>query len=276
MADPKQTSKTYGPKEALKTFAFCSTGGFFIVLIYSHNDGQTESTNFVLALALGVGFGIFGVIGDYFRNKKDNTLKKWCRKNGWIWIGDRNPFGRTGGSDFVQPLKKSRLFWRHYDGWEHAVVFDGDGISAAVGNIWHDTDPGGSNGHIKNAGFMVIRYQGECPDTTLEPHHLTDMLPKMDGRSRVEFESPAFNKSWRVFSTDAKAAFDRFDQSTLEFLEESHFKPTIEFVGGVLVVKLDHSKMYREEYREKVIRWMEDFSKAVPDDLVAPMKMLDK
>jgi len=75
---------------------------------------------------------------------------------------------------------------------------------------------------------------------------------------------------------NVQAAFDRFDQSTLEFLEESHFKPTIEFVGGVLVVKLDHSKMYRDEYREKVIRWMEDFSKAVPDDLVAPMKMLDK
>jgi hypothetical protein len=33
--------------------------------------------------------------------------------------------------------------------------------------------------------------------------------------------------------------------------------------------------MYQDVCREKVIRWMEEFSKAVPDDLLAPMKMLD-
>ena len=276
MTDPSQNTVSYGAQDAVRTFCIATFGGFAISSVHSCNDSESGSFNFALAAIFGLAAGIFFTIGDYLRNKKDNALKKWCRKNGWIWIGDRSPFGRVGGSDFIKSLEKSRIFWRHYDGWEHAVVFDGDGISAAVGNIWHDTDPGGDNGRIKNAGFMVIRYQGECPDTTLEPHHLTDMLPKMDGRSRVEFESESFNKSWRVFSTDAKAAFDRFDQSTLEFLEKSNFKPTIEFVGGVLVVKLDHSKMYQDEYREKVIRWMEDFSKAVPDDLVAPMKMLDK
>ena len=275
MTDPKQTSESYGPRQAMKTFAFCTIGGFLVILIHSCNDGQPESTNFALALALGVGFGIVGAVGDYLRTKKDNKLKVWCRKNGWIWIGDRNPFGRGEGAGFVEPLKKSRIFWKHYEGWNHAVVFDGDGISAAAGNIWHDTDRGGDNGHIKNAGFMVVKYAGDCPDTTLEPHHLTDLLPKIDGRHKVEFESASFNKSWRVYSTDPKAAFDRLDQSTLEFLEGSKFKPTLEFIGGVLVVKLDHSKMYQDSYREKIIRWVEDLSKAVPDDLMATMKMLN-
>ena len=274
MSDPSQNSSTYGPKKAARSFAIGLIAGFLFTFFQSCRDGESESINFVMALAVGIGFGICAMVGDYFRNRTDNSLKKWCRANGWIWIGDNNPFGRAGCGDFVAPLRKSRLFWRHYDGWNHAVVFDGNGISAAFGNIWHDTDPGGSNGHVKNAGFMVVRYQGECPDTTLEPHHLTDMLPKLDGRTRVEFESESFNKSWRVYSTDAKAAFDRFDQSTIEFLENTKFKPTIEFVGGVLVLKLNHSKMYQDAYREKVIRWMEDFSAAVPDDLVKPMKML--
>lgn len=274
MTDPSQKSRTYGPKDAMRTFAISFLGGFAITFIHSCNDDDSESVNLVMALVLGIVAGMVFTIGDYLRNKKDNRLKVWCRKNGWIWIGDRNPFGRGGGAAFVEPLKKSRIFWNRYEGWNHAVVFDGDGISAAAGNIWHDTDPGGSNGHIKNAGFMVVRYEGECPDTTLEPHHLTDLLPKIDGRHKVDFESASFNKSWSVHSTDPKAAFDRFDQSTLEFLEGSRFKPTIEFIGGVLVVKLDHSKMYQDSYREKIIRWVEALSNAVPDDLMAPMKML--
>lgn len=276
MTDPSQNVNSYVAWDAVRTFLIATVGGFALSSFHSCNDSESGSFNFGLAAIFGLAAGLFFTIGGYLRNKQDNALKKWCRDHGWIWIGDRSPFGRKGGSEFIESLKDARLFWRHYDGWEHVVVFDGDGISAAIGNIWYDTDPGSKNSTIKNAGFMVVRYEGDCPDTTLEPHHLTDMLPKMDGRSRVDFESAAFNKSWRVFSTDAKAAFDRFDQSTLEFLEATPFKPTIEFVGGVLVLELDHSKMYQESYREKVIRWVEDFSKAVPDDLMAPMKMLDR
>ena len=170
MTDPSQKTSTYSSKDALRTFALTTCGGFALSMVHSCNDSESGSVNFALAMIFGFAAGIVFTVGDYLRNKKDNALKKWCREHGWIWIGDRNPFGRAGGSEFVQPLRKSRLFWRHYDGWNHAVVFDGDGISAAFGNIWHDTDPGGSNGHIKNAGFMVVRYEGECPDTTLEPH----------------------------------------------------------------------------------------------------------
>ena len=66
--------------------------------------------------------------------------------------------------------------------------------------------------------------------------------------------------------------------SSLENLPPEMVRPlsiVAGIVGGVIVLKLDHSKMYQDVCREKVIRWMEEFSKAVPDDLLAPMKMLD-
>ena len=129
MPDPSQAKSSYGPKDALRTFAISTFGGFAISYIHSCNDSESGSVNLALAVFFGLAAGVFFTIGDYLRNKKDNALKKWCRKNGWIWIGDRSPFGRIGGSDFIKSLEKSRIFWRHYDGWEHAVVFDGRSIA---------------------------------------------------------------------------------------------------------------------------------------------------
>ena len=93
------------------------------------------------------------------------------------------------------------------------------------------------------------------------------------GRQDVEFESADFNRKWNVQSEDAKAAYDRIDQATIEFLLGEKLQPTIELIDGVLLVKFD-SREDSEEDREASLRWVEGFSRAVPDDLMQKMSLL--
>ncbi len=261
MPDPSQKPKTFGKKKAIMFFLLGFIGGTIVT-----------GGNPLLGLLIGIVLPI--VV--YRRMRADNRLKKWCQANGWVWIGGGSPFLRKGGGELEASLKDSRLFWKRYEGWEHVIVFDSDEVTAALGEIYHDTNPGQDDNTTKTAGFMLLRYEGNCPGTTLEPHHLTDFLPKLDGRGRVEFESDAFNQRWRVHSEDPKAAFDRFDQSTLEFLEQCDLKPTIEFAGNLLILKADDRKLYDDDYREKLIAWVEGFSRAVPDDLLKPLALIRK
>ena len=119
-----------------------------------------------------------------------------------------------------------------------------------------------------------MHYPGTCPDTTIESPHVTDWLPKMDGMHKVEFESVDFNKHWRVFSKDPKSAYDHIDQKAIEYLENQKLKPAIELIDQVLIIRFEPG-LESAIGREKHLRWVEDFSKAVPDDLVKPMKMLN-
>ena len=74
MTDPSQKSKTYGPKNAMRTFAISFLGGFAITFFPSCNEDDSESVNLVMALVFGIVAGMVFTIGDYLRNKKDNTL----------------------------------------------------------------------------------------------------------------------------------------------------------------------------------------------------------
>jgi hypothetical protein len=227
-----------------------------------------------IGFVVGLAFGFFYVRS---RIRSRNQLKTWCHANGWTWFGGATPFKR-GEIDFDRALRKSHIFWQSGMS-EDATARDGSDVAAVV--CTRARDRGKDNREY--AGFLVLKYQGECPDITIEPRHLGEFISKIENvgevlseigtLSKVEFESAAFNKKWRVHSVDAKAAYDRIDQSTIEFLNESKFTPAIEFVDGLLIVRVHH-RIQTPEAHERLIRWVERFSAAVPHDLMAPVTLL--
>jgi hypothetical protein len=265
LADPSQEAGTLTVFHAVAVSLVTGLVGGIFGYCQVGNSGQTSP--FVasgIGFVAGVGLGFFVV---WSRNKSSNQLKAWCRANGWIWIGSRSPFKRAA-TDFHRTLQKSHIFWR-MGSFEDSTVRDGSDVAAAVCSKWRDRN----NDNREYVGFLVLRYQGECPDITIEPHHLGDFISEIGSRSKVEFESAAFNKKWRVLSVDPKAAYDRIDQSTIEFLNESHLSPAIEFVDELLILRVHH-RIKTPEAHERLIRWVERFSAAVPDDLMAPVELL--
>ena len=75
-------------------------------------------------------------------------------------------------------------------------------------------------------------------------------------------------------SDDAKAAYDRIDQATMEFLERQEIRPSIELIDQLLLIVFRMKSRSWEE-RERCLRWAESFSRSVPDDLMAPIKSLN-
>ena len=71
MTDPSQKTSTYSSKDALRTFALTTCGGFALSMVHSCNDSESGSVNFALAAIFGLAAGIVFTVGDYLRNKKD-------------------------------------------------------------------------------------------------------------------------------------------------------------------------------------------------------------
>ncbi len=196
--------------------------------------------------------------------------KAWCDKHGWTWVGGSAPWNHVPG-DVETSVGKSRIF-SHEAGWADVMVRETGGVPAIFcrrDSQYRDSDGVEHDGDSHT--FIIVRYQGDCPDTTIESRAFA-WLPKIGGRQDVEFESADFNKKWNVQSEDAKAAYDRIDQSTIEFLLNEKLQPTIELIDGVLLVKFD-SREDSEEEREASLRWVEGFSRAVPDDLMQKMSL---
>ena len=199
-----------------------------------------------------------------------NSLKAWCRDHGWIWLGSKAPFGR-GIARFKPTVKRSKVFW-HLASWEDVLVRDGDDIAGIFGvrRIHQD------NASDRYAAFIIIHYPGTCPDTTIEPPNIMSRIPKLDGRKRVEFESASFNHHWNVNSKDPKQAYDRLDQATIEFLEKHEIKPAIEFIDELMIIRFDVNRAPRDDHRERLLHWVEEFSNVVPDDLMSPVSLLGR
>lgn len=221
----------------------------------------------VLAVIGAVVGGFVGYKGLQSYIARSNALKLWCRDHGWIWLGSHSPWDR-GVADFKSAVRKSKIFWKDAS-WREVLVRDDDENPAifATRAVQRENQPD------LTATFVIVHYPGTCPDTTIESPHVTDWLPKMDGMHKVEFESIDFNKHWRVFSKDPKSAYDRIDQKTIEYLENQDLKPAIELVEQVLIIRFEPGHQ-SDLGRESHMRWVENFSKAVPDDLVEPMTLL--
>ena len=197
--------------------------------------------------------------------------KEWCDNHGWTWLGGIAPWSNVSG-DVRTSVKKSRIFDQRAE-WRDVMVRDTGGDHAILcRRISRYVDSNGTEHDGDIATFIIVRYKGGCPDTTIESRSFT-WLPVIGGRKKVEFESADFNKHWNVQSEDAKAAYDRIDQSVIDFLQRAKLQPSIELIDEVLIIKFDSSDN-GEENREAALRWAEDFSRSVPDDLLEPLELM--
>ena len=105
----------------------------------------------------------------------------------------------------------------------------------------------------------------------LHPCHMTDKLALPGDLKEVTFESDAFNSKWAVKAMDPKAAYDRLDQSTLEYLQNIDLALAVEFTGNLLIIK--HQAEIRIEVRKVLLKFVQGLTEAVPDDLMPKLTM---
>ena len=265
--DPSQEESPFTRAAAISGVALGAVLGFIAGSLEGVTHNLGGRTDVVLAI---VGAALGGWIGysSYKRYlARSNEEKSWCRDHGWIWLGDRAPWGR-GVADFKTGVKKSHIFMQGAS-WSDVLVRD-EGETPAIFCRRYRRDDNSNT--VEEASFVIVHYSGDCPDTTLESRSFS-WLPSLGRRKKVEFESTDFNKHWNVRSEDAKAAYDRIDQSTIEFLETNDVKPAIELIDQILLIKFSTSGSNRSN-RESCLRWAEHFSRAVPDDLLQPLSLL--
>ena len=101
-------------------------------------------------------------------------------------------------------------------------------------------------------------------------HAFTDNLSFGDLKP-VKLESNQFNKQWTVMSADPKRAYQVMDPSTMEFLLSLEGKYHFELNKGLLVIYRMKSGF---EQRLKLMKIAQDFSSAVPNDLIKPIPIV--
>ena len=217
--------------------------------------------------------GPIAVYIKFYRGAKRRLeVEQWCQRHGWKFAADRSQavIGFYRGSQTPGILSRrsdptSNLMWHKVD--DRTVV---------VGHIplWDGRTEGEQDDHkLISCAFLSMEIDNPAPDVIVH-HHATHFKrtsrePKL---SKVEFELPEFNQRWKVLSGDPKGAYDLFDQATMECLMNINDKMYIEFKGKRLDFFLVGSS--DTAAREKLIGIAEQFSQAVPDDLLKPIKIL--
>ena len=205
-------------------------------------------------------------ISAWLANRKSFIMRSWCRKHGWTF--SRNSAG-MGSIGHVSELQKSKLFDFHGDSSFTMSRKSGD---HHVVLTRHSREHRGKQ-NTKASTFLFMNYEGHCPDMVVHGHHKTDLIKLPGQMPTVKFESDEFNSKWTVKSEDAKAAYDRLDQSTMEYLLSVDIPLIIEFIGGLLIIQ---SQVDTIQNRVRLIKFAQGLTMAVPDDLMPSIEMLPK
>lgn len=240
--------------------------------------GASDAANHRFGDAAEIAMGIVGAVAGaaiaWFtvrrRLSTANRLKRWCRSHGWTWLGPHAPWGR-GVADFESAVRASHVFLAPGH-WGDVLARDDESMPA----LWAIRAPRNNDSRKRIVGHLIVHVAGSCPDTTIVPADRAGLLPKLDGRHRVEFESDDFNRGWKVDSRDAARAFERIDQRTIEYLQSQSLKPMIEFIEQVIVFRFDETDVLSDEGRERCLAWCEGFTRAVPDDLLVGASFIDR
>lgn len=228
------------------------------------DDAGDNAITFVLVSVIGtVLIYTFGLI----QMRRSYSMSSWCRSNGWEYRDRGDPF-RGGIVKHPEDLKDSKLYWSEKQSQNSmAKKFNDRGVIVLERYYW----PGVGNARYKKvATFLVMDYGGTAPEMILHPRHMTDKLALPGDLKEVTFESNAFNSKWTVKTMDPKAAYDRLDQSTLEYLQNIDLPLAIEFTGNLLVIKHHAASI---EARKVLLKFVQGLTEAVPDDLMPKLTM---
>jgi len=90
--------------------------------------------------------------------------------------------------------------------------------------------------------IAAVRLPDELPRLMLVPEGLGARLAKAFGGADIDFESSAFNRSWRVLADDPKVAFEMLSPRVLDRLDAMESKSPLLFERGLGVRIDDDSK----------------------------------
>ena len=205
-------------------------------------------------------------ISTWLATKKSFIMRSWCRKHDWKF--SRNSAG-TGLVGNTAALQKSKLYDLHGDS---SYTMSKEFGANKVVLTRHKREHRGKQ-NTRTSTFLFMNYEGQCPDMVIHGHHKTDLIKLPGQMPTVKFESDEFNSKWTVKSEDAKAAYDRLDQSTMEYLVSVDIPLIIEFIGGLLIIQ---SQVDTIQNRVRLIKFAQGLTMAVPDDLMPSIEMLPK
>ena len=238
--------------------------GGFVAL---HLDEDTKAVfRFDVFVIISIIATPFIYISTWLATKKSFIMRSWCRKHDWKFSRDSAGTGLVGNT---AALQKSKLYDLHGDS---SYTMSKEFGANKVVLTRHKREHRGKQ-NTRTSTFLFMNYEGQCPDMVIHGHHKTDLIKLPGQMPTVKFESDEFNSKWTVKSEDAKAAYDRLDQSTMEYLLSVDIPLIIEFIGGLLIIQ---SQVDTIQNRVRLIKFAQGLTMAVPDDLMPSIEMLPK
>ncbi len=240
--------------------------GLFIafksVYIFSHTIKGYRLDVFIVVFLVAT---VAGYLTSWNIAKKSFFMRSWCRKHGWTFYRMRRV--ADAYLQHAADLQNSKLYSDNgRTEFSMCRKFGDRGVILTRHYKRRDRRSGSST-------FLAMDYDGHCPDMIIHGHHKTDKIKLPGQMPTVKFEVEEFNRRWTVTAEDAKAAYDRMDQSTMEYLLSVDIPLTIEITGGLLIIQSQNDTL---ENRLMLMSFAEGLSKAVPDDLMQPIEMLPK
>ena len=268
--EPWYLNSSWNPKFALvSALTGCAISAYIVfrLLVDDQQDVKGDAGGDVLAfVVISIIASTITYLGGLKAMRRRYAMRAWCTANGWEYKRSGDPF-HTGVIKHTDDLADSKLYWSNKSSQNSmSKMFDDRGVVVLERYYYQ----GRNRDNKKIATFLVMDYGGTAPEMILHPHHITDKLPLPSDLQTVSFESNAFNRKWTVKAKDPKAAYDRLDQSTLEYLQEVEHPVAVEFIGKLLVIKLHAVDI---EARKVILKFVQGLTHAVPDDLMPKLDM---
>ena len=259
----------------------------FFLLCLSFRMGPTAAM--VVSLVLGLPVGSFlGYLVGLGLGKKRLQWVKWAEDNGWEYTA-KPKSSHALGLQHMDQLKHSNLYWAHAHK-SNLLTRTRDGRCSCIHtatsfshlDLKHDSQ-NSNKAKSSISIYLLVETENECPEMTIHARTLTDRI-KLPGKLQtVRFESTDFNQKWTVKARDPKAAYDRLNQETLEFMMSQDDELLVEFTSGLMIIQrrlLDSQSMFfaanPRSFYERHFRFAEAFTRSVPDDLLKPVTLSDK
>jgi hypothetical protein len=163
----------------------------------------------LLVFSVAVAAGIVAALGARRRLGRDRQLMLVCMRAG-LRFAPVDPF-----EDLWLPFQ---LFGRGTErGTENAVWQESDGGAVHAFEFWYREREGGADhGSTARLSCAVVRLPTTCPRLTVEPRDAIDVLEDAVGLDRIEMELDAFNRRFRVSSSDRRFAVALLDQRMMQ------------------------------------------------------------
>ena len=172
-----------------------------------------DSSWFVIGMAVLAVTGV--LIGWWGHRARIALLERWAAENGWVHHGaDPALTRRWRGAPFDEGRSRraTEVLTGPYEG------------RSALSFTYSWTTGSGKESTTHSAHVVVLLLAASFPTLQLTPEGLGAKLAKVFGGQDIQLESDAFNRAWRVESSDLRFAHDVLHPRTMHRLLEADFE----------------------------------------------------